>query len=81
MGPTTGDVTTKAESLCDYLIGTANAMPNWVHCDIQEAERLAEFDQLACECAACGWWCEMGEANENPDASEDDICNDCIGAC
>lgn len=79
MGPTTGDAIAKAEQLSEYLTGTTNTMPDWVHDDPQEDVILAELDQLTFECAACGWWCEMSEANENPEVGDGDICNDCMG--
>lgn len=76
MGPTTGDIQAKAESLADELIGTPQSMPDWVEEDDQEAEILEAFDQLAFECSSCGWWCEIGEANEGP-IGDGDVCNDC----
>lgn len=39
-------------------------------------ENCEELDTLAFCCAGCGWWCEAGEANENPDG-DGDLCDDC----
>jgi hypothetical protein len=32
---------------------------------------LQELDDSTMECAACGWWCETGELDD------DQICDDC----
>lgn len=37
---------------------------------------FVDRDSLAFRCAGCGWWCEAGEANANPDG-DGDLCDDC----
>ncbi len=34
------------------------------------------IDNQIFNCEKCGWWCEIGEANINPEGGGD-ICNDC----
>lgn len=34
------------------------------------------LDSLVFLCDGCSWWCEVGEANENPDGGGD-LCDDC----
>ncbi|UFK26708.1 hypothetical protein [Roseobacter phage RDJL6] len=75
MGPTTGDIHDLAAQLYDELVGTCDGMPEWVTEHDQEADILEVFDQDAFLCSACGWWCEMSEAEEGPDG--DDVCSQC----
>ncbi|AKQ75815.1 hypothetical protein FDH82_gp25 [Roseobacter phage RDJL Phi 2] len=75
MGPTTGDIHKLSSKLYDELVGTCDGMPDWVTDHEQEADILEAFDQDAFLCAACGWWCEMGECEEGPDG--DDVCSQC----
>lgn len=42
----------------------------------ETAANCTELDGLVFRCAGCEWWCEAGEANENPDGG-DDLCDDC----
>ena len=68
------------EKIIHALIGTANSLPshleNHNRPDLEDdAEFLAELDQQAFECAGCGWWCEISEAQEG-DGGED-VCADC----
>lgn len=75
MGPTTADVQALADRLHGELVGTCDGMPDWVSEHEQEAEILEAFDLDAFRCDACGWWCDMGEAEEGPDGS--DVCLQC----
>lgn len=68
----------KADKLYEELCGTCQGMPDWVEEDPDEQEIYRATDQLMFCCAQCGWWCDISEANENPEGSENgDLCADC----
>ena len=73
-----------AQKLADNLQGTCKSIDDGLRDIDREDDELTidehrELDGLVFECAECGWWCEAGEANENPDGSGEDLCDDCKG--
>lgn len=74
-------MTERVQKLADDLQGTCKSLGDACEAlgfdqdDLTQDERH-ELDCLVFSCAQCDWWCEAGEANENPDGG-DDICDDC----
>lgn len=67
------------QQAAEMLMGTADKSWEQVFEELgipETTENCTELDGLVFQCAECGWWCEAGEANENPDG-DGDLCDDC----
>ena len=64
----------RATDLAERLMGTCD--DGGADLEALSVAELAELDDLVFRCEGCGWWCEAGEACENPDGGGD-LCGDC----
>lgn len=67
------------EELAETLQGSTLSLSTACeHCGYTEEdltkEHHAELDSKVFECACCGWWCEISEANE---VAGEFLCDDC----
>lgn len=62
----------RATDLSDRLIGTAENCI--VEEELETADEIVEFEELAFNCSQCGWWCSTEELNNE---TSEDLCDDC----
>jgi hypothetical protein len=73
----------RVQKLADILQGTCMSLEEGcgrldppIEQEDLSIDEHARLRELVFCCAACDWWCEVSEQNENPDGGED-LCDDC----